>query len=144
MVQGFFFPFFFEGGGGLLEVLGNFLGLVFWLRSIIPVPWGPEYPLVGSSTSSLPWQLRYKPSLWSPAITVPMNAGTSERGKRGNAGTPRKVPQKCVTEVLKGQLFQRSSLMFKRSVLSCFSTSDWEQANSKFQPDIPRFLNYWR
>ena len=36
LVQGFF--------GVLLEALGIFLGLDFWLHSIIPVTWNPEYP----------------------------------------------------------------------------------------------------
>ena len=36
LVQGFFWV--------LLEALGIFLGLDFWLHSIIPVTWNPEYP----------------------------------------------------------------------------------------------------
>ena len=36
LVQGFF--------GVLLEALGILLGLDFWLHSIMPVTWNPEYP----------------------------------------------------------------------------------------------------
>ena len=36
LVQGFF--------GVLPEALGIFLGLDFWLHSIIPFTWNPEYP----------------------------------------------------------------------------------------------------
>ena len=36
LVQGFFWV--------LLKALGIFLGLDFWLHSIIPVTWNPEYP----------------------------------------------------------------------------------------------------
>ena len=43
MVPGFF--------GVLLEALGIFLGLDFWLHSIIPVTWNPEYPPWGLRTS---------------------------------------------------------------------------------------------
>ena len=40
LVQGFF--------GVLLEALGIFLGLDFWLHSITPVTWNPEYPPWGT------------------------------------------------------------------------------------------------
>ena len=39
MVQGFFWV--------LLEALGIFGGLDFWLHSIIPITWNPEYPCGG-------------------------------------------------------------------------------------------------
>ena len=44
-VQGFFWV--------LLEALGIFLGLNFWLHSIIPVTWNPEYPPPGIASYQL-------------------------------------------------------------------------------------------
>ena len=46
LVQGFFWI--------LLEALGIFLGLDFWLHSIIPVTWNPEYPPWGGRGRGLP------------------------------------------------------------------------------------------
>ena len=46
LVQGFFWV--------LLEALGIFLGLDFWLHSIIPVTWNPEYPPGDVTKSRLP------------------------------------------------------------------------------------------
>jgi len=52
LVQGFFWV--------LLEALGIFLGLDFWLHSIIPVTWNPEYPPLGSKRGCLIERKRLK------------------------------------------------------------------------------------
>ena len=51
LVQGFFWV--------LLEALGIFLGLDFWLHSIIPVTWNPEYPPGVLLSYSLRYHCRY-------------------------------------------------------------------------------------
>ena len=51
----------------LLEALGIFLGLDFWLHSIIPVTWNPEYPPGDVTKSLLPANFTRQKKTLSPA-----------------------------------------------------------------------------